>query len=515
MNSTFELGGSDCAHAQKAWASEREHALRLQRKVQEGLPISAIAIGGSVTCGMNYNKAIGDHDSTGAAWCKGKCSNKAQAWPAWLTLALHGCGLNITVSNNCMRAVGSRYWANRIAANTVVGLQDADIVLVETSTNDWQGILLDLSGPVSTWKPSIANHRKDPQGGAITAWVEILVTLLLRLPKRPFVLFVHSMNVQDYNDGRRGAQTVCNLTDARRVGDQWWRSSKTTNTLPTFTNEAYSRVLSHYAVGSASMFDIFAPADNDPVLHDFFSRGYFFGDCMHPSVLGHRMIASVVGYRLLSLLREDRGSSRTEFMARSRAYRNPVALTLEAKNFLERHADKSPPPKLLDFTQACAAIVETEGFALREDVPGKPGLLGDSPGSRVLIALPSGARRLYLGAMHSYAHNGAMRVVVLGLQHPAGSGMARCDIGPATKGRSTLAWLTQQSPPAATLLERRVDTRWGLRYSVHEATELEWTADAHASCLFLSVTIENAMEASGLAPRKENKVKLLDAVAYF
>ena len=40
-------------------------------------------------------------------------------------------------------------------------------------------------------------------------------------------------------------------------------------------------------------------------------------------------------------------------------------------------------------------------------------------------------------------------------------------------------------------------------------------ASWNASCLFLSVTIEEAAEAAGLASRKENKVKLLDAVAYF
>ncbi|KAJ1459157.1 hypothetical protein M885DRAFT_495699 [Pelagophyceae sp. CCMP2097] len=228
-----------------------------------------VAVGGSVTCGRNLDKHNVD------ALCphkNGLYECKSEAWPARLEslliarrLKYCASGAAVVVQNLCKSSTGTEY-----ANNMVVGgdwdaqLTHADLIIVETATNDVQ---------FENWRLGLVPEK------AVLEQTEILARLLTSIPTKPALLWL-------------GAA---------------WRNFGVEAKPPyhTCSADAHRSVLRYYDIPQLQMFEAFQPVHS---VEARWIRQVYYNDCCHPSNLGHKMIASVVGFAL------DRGA---EPMARS------------------------------------------------------------------------------------------------------------------------------------------------------------------------------------------------------
>ena len=248
-----------------------------------------------------------------------------------------------------------------------------------------------------------ARSTQDPFGlQALTAQGR-LTQILLSHRRRPFIL--HSL------PQRRRGRLHCpaslgfaRVAQSEQSTAQQGHACALHNLVaPMDSDEALSRLARHYGLPYTSLKPALAPFSGVPFeeLDRFWMDGFFFGDNIHASRLGHRMIAAAVVHRLLHVLEEDTDSSSSLwFQGQARFYAAPTFLTAGAMKLagLRQHR--------FDFRSPTPAVVDASGFGLNEDVEGKPGLLGHTAGAYVLVAIPAATRRIDLGAMHSNEHNG-------------------------------------------------------------------------------------------------------------
>ena len=414
LNTSFRMSADQCRAAQSNWGWSLGQE-RIHLKLKQGQQVNVVAIGGSNTCGMNYCNSPGrsvDHrcDSPDAM-CDGrrvhmgKCGNLTAAWPALLHATLGKCFKNVSVVNRCMRAVGSEHWSSYLSSSAGSHLLDnADAVILEVATND------------------AARSTQDPFGLQALTAQERLTQILLTHRRRPFILFLNA-GAGDYTArpllGSPGSLNLSNppLSKDTRVHEMH------NLVAPMDSDEALSRLARHYGLPYTSLKPALAPFSGVPFeeLDRFWMDGFFFGDNIHASRLGHRMIAAAVVHRLLHVLEEDTDSSSSLwFQGQTRFYAAPTFLTAGAMKLagLRQHR--------FDFRSPTPAVVDASGFGLNEDVEGKPGLLGHTAGAYVLVAIPAATRRIDLGAMHSYEHNGRMRAIVYSLNLWTLEGIAAC-----------------------------------------------------------------------------------------
>ena len=247
-----------------------------------------------------------------------------------------------------------------------------------------------------------ARSTQDPFGLQALTAQERLTQILLSHRRRPFILFLNA-GAGDYTArpllGSPGSLNLSNppLSKDTRVHEMH------NLVAPMDSDEALSRLARHYGLPYTSLKPALAPFSGVPFeeLDRFWMDGFFFGDNIHASRLGHRMIAAAVVHRLLHVLEEDTDSSSSLwFQGQTRFYAAPTFLTAGAMKLagLRQHR--------FDFRSPTPAVVDASGFGLNEDVEGKPGLLGHTAGAYVLVAIPAATRRIDLGAMHSNEHNG-------------------------------------------------------------------------------------------------------------
>lgn len=503
LAATFSLSSDQCRAAQSNWGWSQGQE-RIHRKLSSGKKVNVVVVGGSNTCGMNYCKSRGglvQHScdspdalcNNGARGHMGQCSNKSAAWPMLLQATLNACFHNVTVSNVCKRGVGSSYWSSFLLSKGGSQLlASADALVLEVATND----------------PSAS--KADPFGLTALTSEERLVRVLLAQRHRPFVLFLNA-GAGDY----MRSSSSFNLTSPK-----WTQHTEIgqmhTHMVPMGSDETLSRLMRHYGLPYTSLATALAPFSGTPIksLDSFWRDGFFFGDSIHASRLGHRMIAAAVAYRLIHLFQSQLdGSSSLWFAGQSRKYTPPSFLTAGAMHQARMAGH------YVDLRAHTDAVVDVSGFNLAEDVEGKPGLLAYAPGAYVLISVPAGTHHIHLGAMHSYEHNGRLRATVYSLTHRpdhlATGPTARLQQSKEESSSacvpsmrtSTLASLLGQYP--TTHMDQVVDTLWDAHRSVHHVTELVLSNVRRMDCVWLSVRVE-----ASTPERAENKVKLLDLMLF-
>ena len=190
--------------------------------------------------------------------------------------------------------------------------------------------------------------------------------------------------------------------------------------------DAITPVLRRYDVPEVSMLAALSPVDNDPTMRDFL-RDVYFTDEDHPSVLGQRMVASVVGERLRHLVdastaAEAKQRGRRWFEGAAPDYVLPAASDewREEAELLDRGVD----PTAIDLQTADAVVhasgvastgkplltgelvVEARGWAFGEDVRGKPGLISNGTvGATVLLRVPAFEHSLFHKRLRNYYQN--------------------------------------------------------------------------------------------------------------
>lgn len=291
----------------------------------------------------------------------------------------------------------------------------------------------------------------DPMDSVRQMWTEILVRQLLRLPQRPMLLWLGA-GWRAFSDERGGNAT---LFPSRHQ----------------CTIAAQEPVLRHYGVPQVSLVEAFMPVTTAARMK--WMSNVYFVDRLHPSVLAHKFVASVVAYNLLDHPIEvhvmnssiDYASIVVNDSAANRANVPRPALMLPKPITVSSHMAKTYEATferlvLSDPTVVAAAAVplslKTEprlrepveskrptfgsGFSIYEDVPNKPGLIATSAGASVILRLsppkvPKSAfvhsKNVYrpwlvivLGYLSSYSNMAAFEIEVAALAGtcPAESG---------------------------------------------------------------------------------------------
>lgn len=391
--------------------------------------------------------------------------------------------------NDCVGGVGSEYWVDKFARHrhqTDHPLTNADIVLVETAAND---------GWLETPSDASAN-------------TELLARIIRRLDSKPLAMWVTA----SWHSG------MYNWTDPniyrRKLG--YHRDAE----------DQHLNVLRYYNIPHLSMLQAFQPLAGNVARHEFFQKVYQT-DGVHPSVLGHKMIASMVAHRIEKqayvATRSPSWFDRWPLIP----YVVPRVLIREAA-YQATILDKANElPLTLDF-QADGAestltgkVVEMSRFGFAEDVPGKPGLIGTKVGATTTLALSDLKTGLiHIGLLHSYQHMGVVKV---SLMVPLLNGSESTTTAPGvTSGRrgSGIQKLCRQvvhgGPPgeaAETLATLTVDTQWKQQVSVMDTSNmyisLRLLKQRPGHCGWLQLEIIGANPA-----RAENKIKVLQVSVF-
>ena len=251
-----------------------------------GIDLSQIVIlGGSVSCNRNTG------DRSDADTVNGNVGNPTrraaqQGWTRDLEDILRVCSGRdeVNVVNLCMPAVGTEYFLGRLKVDDAV--QRATVVLVETAVNDDD------------------NERTE-------AATEAMVRALLALPRRPFLL---------------------------------WVAASLTRELEAVAELRHLRVVREYGVGQVSVPNALRPSHDAAV--QAFIRDVYLQDHVHPSRIGHRMIASVTAAHILR--QQQPGTVRAQLPSAS-----PGAVRLRARvtgsEELSRRAEQ-PPRYMVNLT---------------------------------------------------------------------------------------------------------------------------------------------------------------------
>ena len=440
-------------------AGGAERRARFRRKLADcSRPLVVVALGGSVSCGRNLGK--GWKPPRADSLCFNSSTEyecKEEAFPALLGAALTArrlarCGAApapvVSVVNLCKSQCGSNYFVHELAAADAPDVvHRADLVLVETSTNDVYETLHEKFGEVQSAELQI-------QG-----WTELLARRLLALPSAPELVWV-------------GA--------AWREWDE--RAIRARGGPPFIYHacavEAHARVLRHYGIEQLAM--VYAVGDLAVEATRAWLAKVYFNDQFHPTPLGHAMTASVLEYHLVDATNNTSGSASDDDPPAL-----PPLLVVSDSQARVYAASAFSRVELRDAAAAAPYLSSSDGFGVAEDVKGKPGFIANDVGNSATIRLPrldrssptAGANPgvvVVIGFLTSYEHMGCFRAVVA----PCGGG----------------------SPIA----EARIDGLTAARVSVYETATLEGALPASGDeCLELSVVVVDA-------GRTANKVKLLD-----
>lgn len=418
---------------------------------RSGIDLSTIVvIGGSVSCNRNVGNRT-DPDASAEPQAP-DAPLAEQGWPQQLAAILRQCGSeqSVEVVNLCKGSTGTDYWLNRLRFDRSV--RNATVVIVETALND----------------------PDDEQTEVLT---EAMVRRLHALPRRPFLLWL-----------------------AASFDPQWHTSAELRQL----------KIVREYGVGQVSVLNALRPAYGEST--QAFIRDVYFQDGIHPSKLGHRLLASITAAHILRQLqpKEEAVASPGTHAAvlvpgvseHSMGLADGVGLFVHSAARALLRKLQRPPRFVADLadrslctrggggnSRAAALLTEhSHGFAFAEDVPGKCGLIAIRPGSRVTFQLPANVSGVLVGFLSSYAHNGRMRVTLTQQRHG-------CEQQPNATS-TALIWDTLSSST-----ERRVSV-YAEQY-VQGAMPIGVKTD----CSWLEV---RALKTKG---RDEHKIKLLQLVA--
>ena len=456
-NTTYALSARQCAAATTNWGVRPPQGIDLS---------NIVVIGGSISCNRNVGNRTPAADGDVSAFPKALDEPAAvHGWPRQLERILNQCvGSKVSVVNLCRGSAGTDYWLSRLRlentpryslqrANThstmrtslvADSLQRATVVLVESAIND---------------DDSVASE----------VLAEAMVRLLLDLPRRPFLLW---------------AAGGFNLE---------WHTSAELRQL---------RVVREYGVGQISVLNALRPSR--AAATQAFIKDVYFQDGVHPTKLGHRLLASIVAAHILQQRRPDTDAMESALVLPSAPpdqLAGPFVMHRESLKRLRR--SQLPPRFAIDLSDRALCVrggaaspqggefARSHGFSFLEDVPGKCGLIATKPGSRTSWLLPANVTSAVLGYLSSYAHNGRCQVKLMRGQ-PCGSLPSTTSSDSNQTGAAIIVDTLADDP------KRRV--------SVYSEASVSATGPS-TECSRLEVRVLKT------STRVEHKVKLLQVIA--
>lgn len=336
-------------------------------RLRAGLPLRVLALGGSLTCGAALGNVSRPDRPNGTE----------DAWPALLELSLNERvaltgGARHSVLNSCRHAVASDTWVDSLAAwahpsaDQVTApanpFADAsfDVVVIETAINDVAELA--LSGSRDAHLHPDARVRK---------YVELLLLQLLDLQPRPALLWLTASS-------REGP-----WAGGERLGDATWLQAP---------------IIRHHGAAMVSLIDALGPFVSEAQKR-FFSYDIRVDGWGHITRLGHALNAGLV---LQTLLSQSLSSAPMLPGEAAAAYvpRPPLHVTdVDAAMYLRaRPLSISLLRDGANYLQEAGA----QGWAVFEDVPGKPGYIANGTGASVTWALdpPLVAAHILSGRLH-------------------------------------------------------------------------------------------------------------------
>lgn len=244
----------------------------------------------------------------------------------------------------------------------------------------------------------------------------------------------------------------------------------------------------------------------------------FFIDALgHPSILGHRTIADVLMYNVHWDVSRSTAAARARPQTEAScggiaappavpatAIPPPLYISSRQADMYSRGGNAAVRVDLRDATKAAKHVASVSGFAFKEDVVGKPGLLARRAGASVVIWLTQagGAAEgvTSLGHLASYQDVGAFSAAIFAT---SSSGTAGTDVIPCTDNELPSA---RRLHLQSTVFESHMDDR----VSIYKSVELDWALRSRHKpsinrtwCVYLNVT-----------SLSDDKVKLYDVTTY-
>jgi hypothetical protein len=153
---------------------KHEDFTKINGLFQNDIFFTMITLGGSISCGVN-----GPWDNY--------ISNRTRSWPNQLErmLRLKYSSSNIKMHNLCIGGVGADVWVDNMLdwkSNPNHIIHKADLIFVETAVNDVKGTEKDKAGHFK--------NRYEMEGDPIAQENEMLIRLLMLLPKQPYLIWI-------------------------------------------------------------------------------------------------------------------------------------------------------------------------------------------------------------------------------------------------------------------------------------------------------------------------------------
>ena len=295
----------------------------LLNKLKTGKCLNIVALGGSITCGVNLQNHIRPDGAHG----------KKDAWPAQLELWLNKhipCHTNNTILDNKnnkinkskhivinegQSACGTNIWVDMIReelnshtdnnnnnnnngyanndytlSSLLKSIRNADVVLMETATNDQEELGFLTKYMQSIWKPApILKLNSSNNVSSVHRYTEIFYRLIM-------YLYNNDNNNNNNNNINNNIVPIWITAGWRKTGR------------PPYHQEAEAQqkeVLSYYNVDQLSLLQSLMPDNTQSFLSAnsrSFNGSWLYVDCCHISLLGHKLVASIIGYHFNQLL---------------------------------------------------------------------------------------------------------------------------------------------------------------------------------------------------------------------
>ena len=387
----------------------------------------------------------------------------ADTWPQLfiedLNRALPCSGGQHTMQNLAESGASSAWWVDTILGSRAA-YYDYDAVLVETALNDVE----ELAREGRNTKAKDAYLKSERVVGKYT---EILINMLLNLPKRPAVFYFGASTRLRYNFTVEFGRTADSV-------------------------HVHVPVTRRYGVPHVSVIDGIGPFLNSVPDKIQWLKGQLDW-CCHGTILMHK-----IGARMLMDLLMSQYWSWQVAPGVMPAY-TPRSPLFSTQSELQMYCNATPFPlaTIREADVPFRLVNLSHGFVSMEDVPNKPGLISNVTGSTVVYQLKPQqiSNNLKMGVLHvehlrSYKHMGSFVMEVRSVNSTNG------ECGDVLT--STL------------LATKTIDSAWKELVSEVQVDEVRFDVGGMTDrCLILNVTIVPSSP-----PREENKVKLVGVVLF-
>ena len=433
----------------------------LLQDMKEKRPVVIVAFGGSMTCAHCCGNS--PHPDCPHA-------GKDDAWPAHLTNYIRQMFDNsaIEIHNLCCGGCGSNVWIDNLVewSNDPEGpVRRADLVLVETAQNDFDNVCAqrDYGRPVEGAE-------------AVSASNELLIRMILSLPRKPAVLWV-------------AVRPSGNVDSQLRVAVPYG--------IP-------------YIDVSGGLFNYDKALYDNSHFHDWYDDVYTSDHCHHLSITGQKLVG-VYALHFLDLIFHK--------------FRFSPELNV---NLVRTMANDTSAPRFVNqaplfmastvsnmYTKGNAltvSLIEVDsmkpyvhhpliGFHIMEDIKGKVGLVGHAVGDLISLLFNATTVQdhvrsglLIMEFLKSYVQMGVAQISLWSYESLLGNEGSACD-------QDTRALLAKET----------VDMLWTDHSSITTSTEIPFNTSSLHSDHCLEVIVEIVEPLQGMH-REHNKVKLFRAI---